>query len=93
MCLISVSLPVVAGAVLSLLMGGAPAQERVVVAHENELQLARAYRRVVEKYRQGDADAVDAVIAIPRLHFESIMKVIFSLRSRKSWGRRCWSRS
>ncbi len=86
MCLISVSLPVVAGAVLSLLMGGAPAQERVVVAHEHELQLARAYRRVVGKYRQGDADTVDAVIAIPRLHLESIMKVIFSqMASENPW--------
>jgi tetratricopeptide (TPR) repeat protein len=78
MCLIAVSLPVLAGAVLSLLMGGAPAQVRVIVADEHELQLARAYRRVVGKYRQGDADAVDAVLAIPRLHLESIMKVIFS---------------
>jgi tetratricopeptide (TPR) repeat protein len=78
MCLIAVALPVLAGAVLSLLMGGAPAQVRVIVADEHELQLARAYRRVVGKYRQGDADAVDAVLAIPRLHLESIMKVIFS---------------
>jgi tetratricopeptide (TPR) repeat protein len=69
---------VIGGTVLSVLMGAVPPQLPVVVASAEELQLARAYRQVVERYRRGDADAVDAVNAIPRLHLESIMKVIFS---------------
>jgi hypothetical protein len=69
----------IGGALLSLLMGVQPAQLPVLEASPIRVKQVMAYRAIVEKYRRGEADAVDAVIAIQPQQLESIVKLIFGV--------------
>ena len=73
------SLPAIARTVLSLLMGAQPAQLPVFEASPIRVKQVMEYRAIVERYRRGEADAVDAVIAIPHQQLESIVKLIFGV--------------
>ena len=74
----TISLPAIGGTVLSLLMSGAPAQLSITEASPDLLQRVMNYRQLIEKYRRGDDATVEAVIAIPRIHLESILDIVFS---------------
>jgi tetratricopeptide (TPR) repeat protein len=75
----TVPFTVIGGTVLSLLLAAAPAQLTVTVASPEELQLVRAYRHLIARYRNGDAEAVPAVIALPRNHLETILRLFFGV--------------
>ena len=74
----TVSLLAIGGTVLSLVLSGGPAQLSVTEASPDLLQRVMDYRQLIEKYRRGDDGAVEAVLAIPRIHLESILEIVFS---------------
>jgi tetratricopeptide (TPR) repeat protein len=73
------SLPLIGGAVVSLLMAAGPAQLPVSQASVSELELVVGYRQVIEKYRRGDTGAVDEAIAIAQSDLQTILRVIFAV--------------
>jgi tetratricopeptide (TPR) repeat protein len=71
--------PAIGGALLSLLMGNGSAQLAVLEVSPEVRNLVSSYRQLIDRYRRGEADSVDAVIAIPTDHLDSILEVIFGL--------------
>jgi tetratricopeptide (TPR) repeat protein len=80
-----ISFPAIGGALLSLLLSSQPAQLPVLAASPELRKLVQNYRALVEKYRLGDAGAVDEAIALPRGQLESILKLIFAVEG-KPWA-------
>ena len=65
--------------VLSLLTSGGQPKLPALNAPPSLLKQVSAYRQIVERYRRGETDAVDAVIAIPAKDLESIVNLIFGV--------------
>jgi tetratricopeptide (TPR) repeat protein len=82
------------GATLALLMPSPPPQLPVLEAPPEVMELVAGYRHLVERYRRGDAGAVDAVIALPQSQLDSIIKLIFGVPD-MPWARqdelRAWA--
>jgi tetratricopeptide (TPR) repeat protein len=73
------SLTVIGSLVVSVLIGAGQGQLPLIEVPPEVLELVVRYRQLIEKYRHGDPDSVDAVIALPPDHLESILRVIFAI--------------